>query len=86
MSWLMDYSRSKAKTVSISLFIKFVFIFSHNVSVSVTKLQQCLLFFEEVESFGPLSGELGEGTALPHAAGRVVLHVRRGSLYCTAGG
>lgn len=48
------------------------------------QLNKPLLVFKEVKGFGAFSGELGEGAALPHAAVRVVLDIRRRWLHCTA--
>lgn len=43
-----------------------------------------LLVFEVFEVFGAFGGELREGAALPHAAGRVVLYVGWHGFHCAA--
>lgn len=50
---------------------------SHNIFNIFDKVKHRykLLFFKEVECFGLFSGELGEGVALFHDAGWVVLDV-----------
>lgn len=40
-------------------------------------LNKPLLIFEEVKGFRTLSGKLGEGAALSHATGWIVLDIRR---------
>lgn len=57
---------------------------SCRVDDAKAKLNEPLLIFEEVKGFGTLSGELGEGAALPHATGWIVLDIRRRRLHCTA--